>query len=236
MKTPIPALIVLASLALPGLPASIPAQQNESLRFSVNWPSGLSLGEGQLHATQARTAAGAPGRLNFEFSLDAGIPGFHVLDSYHSEASDSYCSAEFEKKFVHGNKKSDEKTIFDASSGTATRETKGGGKTELKTPSCGKDALAFLYYVRHELSQGRLPEPQTVFFGAPYEISLQFGGTRNIKIGDKSIEADRLLASLKGRSSETHFEIFFSKAPARTPLLVLVPLTLGTFSMELIQE
>lgn len=228
--------ILLAILiVLPGFCASIPAQQNESLHYSVNWPSGLSLGEGQLRATHSLPGADSA-RLKLEFSLDAGIPGFHVLDSYHSEISPAFCSAEFDKKVAHGSKKTEEKTVFDSSAGTATRETKGGGKSELKTSRCGKDALAFLYFVRHELSQGRLPPTETVFFGAPYEIRLQFGGTETLKVGDKFLEADRLKASLKGSASENTFEIFFSKDAARTPLLVRVPLAIGTLSMELIQE
>ena len=40
----------------------------------------------------------------------------------------------------------------------------------MKTPACAKDALTFLYYVRRELSQGRMPPQQTMFFGASYEI------------------------------------------------------------------
>ncbi len=106
----------------------------------------------------------------------------------------------------------------------------------MKTSSCAKDALAYLYYVRRELGEGRLPPTQTVFFGSAYQIHLEFGGTQQIKIGDKPVEADRIQASLKGPSSDVNFEVYFLKDAARTPVLVKVPMSLGTFSMELVRE
>ena len=163
------------------------------------------------------------------------MPGFTVTDRYRSDASADFCSVEFQRTSSHGPKKSDEKTTFDQPAGTATRQTNGGGKSELKTPSCGKDALAFLYYVRRELSQGRMPAPQTVFFGAAYEVRLAFAGTQSIRVGEKQVEADRVTASVKGAASEISFEVFFLKDAARTPALVRVPLALGTFSMELVR-
>jgi uncharacterized protein DUF3108 len=228
-------VLAFAALANSGTPIGPPTFENEQLRYSINWPSGLSLGEAQLVSTRQKDAADPAPRQHLEFSLDAGVPGFSVTDRYRSEASADFCSAEFQRTATHGPKKSDESTTFDQQAGTATRETKGGGKSEVKTPSCARDALAFLYYVRRELSQGRMPAPQTVFFGAPYEIRLVFAGTQNIKLGDKQVEADRVTASVKGSASEIGFEVFFLKDAARTPALVRVPLALGTFSMELVR-
>jgi hypothetical protein len=223
-------------LALAGTPASAPSFSNEHLRYSVNWPTGLSLGETNLSASRSKPADDSPSRLDLAFTVDAGIPGFSVSDQYHSEASADYCSVEFQKKLAHGRKTADETTKFDNDAQTATRETSGGGKSEMKMSSCGKDALTYLYFVRHELSLGRLPPTQTVFFGAPYQVHLEFGGTMNIKVGDKPVEADKILASLKGPSSDINFEVYFLKDQARTPVLVKVPLALGTFSMELVRE
>jgi hypothetical protein len=92
-----------------------------------------------------------------------------------------------------------------------------------------------LYYVRQELSQGRMPPQQAVYFGAPYDIRLEFMGTQRIPLGEAQVEADRVTASVKGPSSEINFEVFFLKDRARTPVLVRVPLALGTFSMELVR-
>src|SRR5258708_29804721 len=224
------------AFANPGTPVGPPTFENEQLRYSINWPSGLSLGEAQLGSSRQKDAVETTARTHFEFSLDAGIPGFSVSDRYRSDVSQDFCSVEFQRTATHGQKKSDEKTTFDQQAGTATRETKGGGKSELKTPACGKDALAYLYFVRRELSQGRLPAPQTVFFGAPYEIKLAFAGTQSIRLGDKQVDADRVTASVKGAASEFGFEVFFLKDAARTPALVRVPLPMGTtFSMPLVR-
>ena len=228
-------LLSVAALVISGAPVSGPAFENEQLRYSVNWPSGLSLGEAQLHASRSKPAQETPGRLNLEFTLDAGVPGFQVSDQYRSIASPEFCSVEFLRNASHGKRKTDEKMTFDSHKETATRATTGGGKSELKTSSCGRDALTYLYYVRRELSQGRLPPPQTVFFGAPYQIRVDFAGTQNIRIGDAMVEADRLTASLKGPASDINLEVFFLKDAARTPALVRVPLAMGTFSMELVR-
>ncbi len=81
---------------------------------------------------------------------------------------------------------------FDQQNGTASRETAGGGKTELKSPACGKDALAFLYYVRHELSQGRMPPQQTIFLGAPYDIRHRvYGHAKDSARGNASRSGSR---------------------------------------------
>ena len=239
MRYPFPTLTVpmllAATLAITAAPAGGPVFENEQLRFNINWPSGLSLGEAQLRASMSKPTPDAPGRLHLEFTLDAGIPGFTVSDQYRSEASRDFCSAEFQRSAKHGSKKTDEKTTFDQQNGTASRETAGGGKSELKASNCGKDALAFLYYVRHELSQGRMPPQQTIFLGAPYDIRLEFMGTQKIRLGETQVEADRVTATVKGPSSEISFEVFFLKDQARTPALVRVPLALGKFTMELVR-
>ena len=80
-----------------------------------------------------------------------------------------------------------------------------------------------------------MPPQQTIFLGAPYDIRLEFMGTQKIPLGEKQVEADRVTATVKGPSSEISFEVFFLKDQARTPALVRVPLSLGTFSMELVR-
>jgi hypothetical protein len=229
-------LLVWTAVALCGAPTGPPAFENEQLRFNINWPSGLGLGEAQLHATRLKPTADTAERRHLEFEVDAAVPGFAVADKYSSDTSADFCSVEFQKTASHGRKKTDEKTTFDSLSGTATRQTAGGGgKTEMKASQCGKDALAFLYFVRRELSQGRIAPRQTVFFGAPYEVRLEFNGTQTIRVGDAHLEADRMTASVKGAASDITFEVFFLKDAARTPALVRVPLALGTFTMELIK-
>ena len=226
---------VTLAFAATAAPASVPTFDGETLRYSINWPSGLSLGEAQIRATRVKPTPKSAERYDFEFSIDAAIPGFTVADRYHSEASPDFCSINFDKLASHGKKKADEKTNFDPQKLTATRETKDGGKSDVTTAQCAKDALAFLFYVRRELAQGRLVDRQPVYFGAAYEVRLDFAGTQTIRMGETSVEVDRLNGSLKGPSSELNFEAYFLKDAARTLALVKVPLAVGTFSMELVK-
>jgi hypothetical protein len=210
--------------AAPGVPFA-----NESLPYSVNWPSGLSLGEAQMRASRSAKT------WTFELTLEAALPGFKVNDSYRSIAGDGFCSVEFVKRLEHGKRKADEKTTFDAATRTATRKTTEGGQSELSIPLCAHDALAFLYHVRDELRSGRLPAPQTVYFGAPYQLRLDYGGTQTVRFGDSSAPADRITASLKGPASQLAFDLYFARDEVRTPLVIRVPLPVGTFSMELVR-
>jgi hypothetical protein len=215
-------------------PASVSAPPpDEQLNYVINWPTGLSLGEAHLKTMHVKTDSAD--RWETEFALDASVPGFPVVERAHSVAGAEFCSTELEKSYTHGKRKSEETTTFDQQAKTASRETKGGGKSSLSLQACAKDALAYLDYLRRELSQGRLPPHQTVYFGAPYRISVQFTGNQQVVIGDSRMETDRLLATLKGEKADLTFEIFFSKDAARVPVLVRVPLSLATFSMELVR-
>jgi hypothetical protein len=225
-----PAFLVSA-LVLVAAPVAESTLPNETLHYSVNWPSGLSLGEATLSASSSQEA-NAPGHMHFQFEIDAGVPGFAVNDRFRSAASGSFCSAEFQKTTSHGSRRVDVKETFDPNTGTVTRGA-GSGQSEISANACGKDALDFLYFVRQELSQGRLPGKQTVFFGAPYEIRLVSAGTESVKIGNKPVDTDHLKASVDGPSSSISFDLFFLQDKARTLALVRVPLALGTFSMEL---
>ena len=54
-----------------------------------------------------------------------------------------------------------------------------------------------------------------------------------IKLGDQKAETDRVVATIRGPSSDLTVEIFFARDAARTPLMAKLPLALGTFSVEL---
>ena len=103
----------------------------ESLRYSINWASGLSLGEATLRADKGKQ------RWDFEVTLDASIPGFALRDDYRSSATPDLCSLELDKTFAHGPRKGDETVTFDQQNHTATRETlNGGGKAEELFHTC----------------------------------------------------------------------------------------------------
>jgi hypothetical protein len=217
-------------LALLGLPAPAQNPAEETLNYTINWPSGLSLGEATLRARQAGE------RWEVEFVLDAAIPGYVIQDRYRSILRPGLCCLELEKQFQHGNKKGRERTSFDAERGIAIRETLGGGgKSEISVPACPRDALGFLLHLRRELQQGRLPAAQQVFFGARYEVSLEYRGFQTVPVNEIPTQADRFSARVKGPASEHSVEIYFARDPARTPVLVRVPFPLGIFSMELVR-
>jgi hypothetical protein len=200
----------------------------ENLTYSVNWPSGLSLGEGHLRASQEG------GNWSFDLTLDASVPGFDVNDHYHSTATQDFCSASFERTSTHGARKTQEsETIAD---GQVTRQTaNGGGKSDLKAPACIKDALTFLFFTRRELSQGRMPPPQQILYGPLYTARLDYVGAPVIRIAGKPEQSDMLVCTMTGPSSTIKFEMYFARDAARTPLLIKVPLQMGSFAMEIVR-
>jgi hypothetical protein len=226
MKLP---LLVLA--AVPLCVATEVPFAGETLRYSINWPTGLSLGEAEMTA-KASTKDSAV--VEYEFRLDASLPGFPITDVYRSLASSDFCLVEFEKRSTHGSKKVAETTIARPSDGVAIRETENGGKSVTSVPACVKDGLTFLYWLRAEIQRGRLPPPQTILFGAPYRLTLKFAATERILVNEQPYEADRIEAFVKGPASETRFEMYVGRDPARRLLKVRIPFVLGSFSMELL--
>lgn len=206
--------------------------QNETLRYNVNWPSGLTLGEVTLTAQKAESG------WNFEAALNVAIPGLPIADKYKSAVTPDYCSTELNRELSRGNKRNTEKTTFDQHGGHATRQTLfplGGGKTELDIPPCARDALAFEYFARKELGQGRMPPAGKVYFGGAYQVRMEYTGAQNIPVAGKQTVTDHVNVSVKGPVSNFTFEIFYARDPARTPLLVNIPVAVGTISLELVR-
>jgi Protein of unknown function (DUF3108) len=202
--------------------------EDESLHYTINWPSGLSLGEANLSAH--RTAAG----WDFELTLDAGIPGLRIADRFHSVARPDLCSVELDREISQGARKTSEKTVFDYQNGLAHRTSLNSGVSsdDPMPPHCAEDALAFLFEVRRVLKQGGMAQGNKIYLGPTYAIHLENGGEQTITVGGKPALADRIAVSVNGRSS-SNFELFFARDAARTPLLARIPSTLGTISLEL---
>jgi hypothetical protein len=202
------------------------ADEVESLSYSINWPSGLSLGEGRLESR--KTAEGHAHQL----VLQAEIPGFVVHDEFLSSTDAKGCSLAFEKKTVHGKRSATETITFDTAAKSLVRETTGGGKTKVETGACARDALAFLQFLRRELSQGRLPPQQTIYFGAAYQIRVQYLGELPLVINDVKYDTGRFAVTVKGPASEIGFEILLTSDARRIPAQIRLPLAMGTFTME----
>lgn len=208
------------------------APKPEALRYTVTWASGLSFGEALISSSRATLASGEG--WTFTLKADASIPGFKLQESANSTATTEYCSIDLEKQSQRGNKKVQEKTTFDARTLTASRETlNGGGKSELTIPACAKDALDYVFFLRRELAQGRLPAMQKVYYGAAYDVRPEFTGTETIRVGEESVQADRLVGHIKGPKTDLTIDMFFSKDPARLPLIIRIPVAQGKLNVEL---
>lgn len=242
VRCALPVLLAAFAPVYGATPTAAPS--SEQFHYNVNWPSGLSLGEASLSFTRTPEVAGKPGAVQSELTVDASIPGFQVTDKYTSRATSDFCSIRFDKKLRHGARQADEVLKFDQQNMTVSRETLTPshdpgpegvdlGKSQVSAPACAKDALAYLSFLRNELAGGRLPQQQTVFFGAAYDVKVDFRGAEAVKVGDASVQADRVNVSMHGPASDFSFTVFFAKDAARTPVVFRVPLALGTFSMEL---
>jgi hypothetical protein len=210
----------------------------ETLHYSINWPSGLSLGEASLSSGRTGEGSGSTPGWEFELNLDASVPGFAIRDQYHSTASLDLCSWQLDKKTSRGARKSEERVIFDPGKNTATREAvrgdRTGGQTELSVPTCARDALTLLQFVRKELAQGRLPSQQPAIFGAAYQVRLEYLGSSPVTLGNQHVDADRFRTSIKGPASDLTLELFLARDAVRTPVMLKIPASLATFTVELI--
>jgi hypothetical protein len=206
---------------------------NETLNYTVNWPSGVGLGEAHMSASRIQPYQNGREQWAFKLTLDAALPGFAVADRYNATASVDLCSAMFDRDFTHGARKSHERDDVDPHQPIAHRETVGGGKSDVSVSTCAHDALTFLYFTRRELGQGRVPPMENILFGGPYQVNLQYTGEQTVMVSNKTSIADRLIVTVKGPASEISFEMFFARDAARTPLVIRVPLSPGMFSMEL---
>jgi hypothetical protein len=225
-------LLILAAASAFGQPAAPKLTgfpfQDETLRYSILLPTGLTLGEAVFSAR--KTDSG----WSFQTSVEAGVPGFAIKDSYRSVTVGDLCSTELERSFTHRSKQGAETTTFDQQKGKGLRVTTlppNGGRTEFDIPSCPRDAISFVYFMRREMGQGRVAPADTVFFGAGYSVQLRYTGEVTVKSGI----ADRVVGSVKGPGSSFTVEIDFARDAARTPLTIKVPLALGTISAELVR-
>ncbi len=205
---------------------------DESLHYSINWPSGLSLGDATFIAHKTQTG------WSFEASGEAGVPGYSISDKYRSTTTPELCSVELTRDVTHGGKKTREKTTFDSKKQSARRVTtfpEGGGSSEFDVHLCPRDALAFLYFARREMGQGRVAPADTVYLGSAYSVRLDYTGAATINSGEKPAVTDHVNVSIKGPKANITIEVYFARDAARTPLLIKVPVQLGTFSLELVR-
>ena len=80
------ALVLLAYAAAygGGFPAS-----DETLSYTVNWPTGLSLGEGRMTASHSAATKDTPDRWEFRLALDAAVPVRDVTEDVLATLTDT---------------------------------------------------------------------------------------------------------------------------------------------------
>lgn len=198
---------------------------DEDLNYSITWPGGANLGEAHLHAKHA----GAD--WNFTMTLDAGVPGFAVKDTFRSDSVGDLCSASFDRSTSQGSRVVKERETVDRERGSVSRS----GSAQIPVPSCVKDALTYLFYSRREMGQGRVPAAQPVLFGGLLDIRADYVGAPIISVNEKQEQSDKLTCTIRLKGGEYSFDVYYARDPARTPLLITVPLAMGKFSMELIR-
>jgi hypothetical protein len=213
--------------------------QNETLRYKVNWPGGHSLGDVTLTATQSG------GNWNFDMSANIDVPVVPIADHYKAASTGfDLCSESLDREISHGSKKVTERTEFDQKANLAHRRTlvpatatkpAGGGTSDLQLPTCGRDALTYLYWARREMGQGRVPAAGKVFFGSGYDVKTVYTGAMDVPVAGKTTTTDHVTVSVKGPASDFTFEMFYARDAARTPLLVKIPVAVGTVSLELVR-
>ncbi len=243
MRTFTPAFLILATLCLVAVPLAAPVAAqaapessqprltgfpftDEDLNYAIVWPTGASLGEAHLHARHTGD------NWIFSFTLDAGIPGFAVKDSYRSDVVPDFCSTSFERASTHGSHVVSEKETIDRERGVATRS---GTDNAIPVQPCVKDALAYLFYSRREMGQGRVPAAEDVLLGALHPIRVDYDGAPVIKMNGKDVQTDEVTCTWNTGSSAYSFDVYYARDAARTPLRIDAPFAMGKFSMELVR-
>jgi hypothetical protein len=229
-------VLLLLSVSVSLLPGADPLTgfpfANETLRYTVRLPGGMSMGSATL--SSQREDAG----WTFNMSLDVPLPIVPITDKYSASTTKELCTNTLQRTMIHGSRKVTEKTEFDAQAGQAHRQTLfplGGGKSDIAIPTCGRDALTYVYYARREMGQGRLPVAGKVLFGSAYDVRVVYTGAMEITVKEKPVTTDHVTVSVKGPASDISLEIFYARDAARTPLLVKIPVSAGAVSLELVR-
>lgn len=222
-------------LALPGqaasAPTSAPAFPNESLEYNITWPSGVVLGEARWTSRNIGSIQNPV--QDTDLTFDARIPGFTLINSYHSVTTGNYCLDKLTRDIEHGSTKTSESETVDPKTKTVTRKTESGGESTFAAPDCIHDALTLMFLTRRDLAAGRIPVNQSVLLGSKYDVQMTNLGPQKVKSGDRTVDADRIGCDIKGPSANLSVQIDFARDAVRTPLTISIPLAMGTFRLEL---
>ena len=160
-----------------------------------------------------------------------------IDDAFRSITDASACSTQFEKHIRHGSKRAHESLRFGSNSVERTNLVSESFERPGTSPvsGCAYDALAFLYYLRKDLADGRIAPPGRVFFGAGYEVELEYAQTRRLFWAGQRRLTDEIRVSVRGPASKHEFSVYFGRDEARTPLLIHAEFEGTLFTMQLLE-
>ncbi len=224
-------LLALVPAGAQGQETQLPFPSHEELTYSIAWPSGLPVGTAELRARQSD-----PG-WRFEMMIRASVPKIEIDDAFVSRTDAVLCSLEFEKHVRHGTKRVHEALRF--GEGTLHRRNTGAenhaAAGTVPIAACARDALAAVYSLRQDLAAGRIPPPGEIYFGAGYQLQLEYKQTRWLAWNSERRQADEIRVEVRGPDSHHVFSAFFGRDTARTPLLFVVEFEDGPFTMKLLE-
>lgn len=224
-------LPTLFSEGLVGQETRFPFPAHEELAYSIAWPSGLAVGTAELRARHTD-----PG-WRFEMKIRASVPKIELDHAFVSRTDGLLCSLEFEKHIRHGPKRAHE--ILRFGEGTLYRTnleaSERAAPGTVPIADCARDALATMYSLRRDLAAGRIPPPEEIYFGAAYRLQLEYKQTRWLAWNAERRLADEIGIDVRGPDSHHVFSAFFGRDAERTPLLFVVELEDGPFTIKLVE-
>lgn len=209
----------------------MPFAAGEDLAYAITWPSGLSVGGARFRARPKGDG------WRFEMTVEASVHKFAVDDAFVSETDENLCSSKFEKHVRHGAKRAHEALRF--ADGRVERTNldpvRPAPPGTAPVGACARDALAAVYYLRQDLAAGRLPAPGTVYFGAAYDLQLEYEQTRWLPWDGGRRRADLIRVRVRGPASRLEFLAYFGRDAARAPLLFQAQIEGESFVMRLVE-
>lgn len=206
-------------------PAFPPFQHGETLRYRLQWPSGINLGEATFRVSPAGK------ELHLELIVEATLPQYTLRDSFSAVATlEDLCSVQFHQKIAEGERRWEESIEFDPSTRQATR-TRGKETTTFAVPECPRDPLTFLYYFRRQLAAGLRVASGAVQLGSSVAVHMEPGDRETAAGQTKPV--DRYVVTYTGPKSSKTFQLWLSTDAARAPVRIRVPFPLAEFTAEL---
>lgn len=220
-------LVFLAgSLAVPLRAGSFPWPEGEKLELEIFWPSGVTMGEATLQASNVKD-------MHFlSASMEVVLPQGRMLYKFTSTTDANLCSREFHQSVERGRKFWEEVTRFDSEAGTAS-VSRDGKTREIAAGKCARDPLAYLYYYRAQSAAGKHPSQDSLFLTGPLALTITAKGKEQVKINRIARQADRYQIAYPSETGPGTLELWLDGSARQTPVAIRLPLPLATFSAEL---